>query len=259
MLTLYFSGTGNTKYIAEKFSETIQADCFSIEEEADFQGLITRTDTIIFCYPVYGSCVPLIMREFVIKHKLYLHGKKIIILCTQNLFSGDGARVFTDLLTGLDYHVIYAEHFNMPNNICNLFFYPLSNEKKINNYVIKAEKKIKKTCENIKNGITIRRGFNIFSKYLGFFTQRIYFVRFEPKAKIDVRVDSDCTSCWLCIEICPMKNLENKENKVIPKGKCTLCYRCVNKCPGRAITVLRHEKVKKQYADIDNILTIRHE
>lgn len=51
-------------------------------------------------------------------------GKKIIIFCTQLLFSGDGARVFTDLLKSISYTVIYAKHFNMPNNICNFFLAP---------------------------------------------------------------------------------------------------------------------------------------
>ncbi len=62
MLTLYFSGTGNTKYIAEKFAENMQADCHSIEEEIDFASLISAADTIAICYPIYGSCVPEIKR-----------------------------------------------------------------------------------------------------------------------------------------------------------------------------------------------------
>ena len=32
MLMLYFSGTGNSKYIAEKFSEKTKSICYSIEE-----------------------------------------------------------------------------------------------------------------------------------------------------------------------------------------------------------------------------------
>jgi ferredoxin len=250
MLTLYFSGTGNTKYIAEHFSKMVQADCHSIEEEVDFQELIAGAGTITFCYPVYGSCVPLIMREFVAKYKSYLNDKKIIIFCTQNLFSGDGARIFTELLRDIDYDVIYAEHFNMPNNICNLFFYPLSKKESIKKYIVKADKKINKACENINNGIIERRGFNVFSKYLGFIAQRSYFAKIEQAAKEDVKINSDCVSCLLCIKICPMKNLESKDNKVIQKGNCTLCYRCVNACPKKAMTVLWHGNVKKQYIGI---------
>ncbi|KAB3525917.1 EFR1 family ferrodoxin [Alkaliphilus serpentinus] len=251
MLTLYFSGTGNTKYIAESFSKLMRAQHYSIEESVDFGNKISSAETVCFCYPIYGSCVPLIMREFVTKYKYHLNGKKIIILTTQNLFSGDGARVFTELLRDIDYRVIYAEHFNMPSNICNLFFYPMSNKEKIEKYVINADKKTYKICINIKKGIIKRRGFNVFSRYLGLIAQRVYFYKIEEKAKKDVRINSDCNSCLLCTRICPMNNLETKDNKVIQNGQCTLCYRCVNACPRKAITVLRHEKVKKQYIGIN--------
>ena len=70
MLTLYFSGTGNTKYVAELFSRKMSARCFSVEDDADFSVEIKAHETIAFCYPIYGSRVPLIMRLFTHKHML---------------------------------------------------------------------------------------------------------------------------------------------------------------------------------------------
>ena len=96
-LTLYFSATGNTKFIAEMFSSQMGAYCLSIDDEVDFASFIKANDTIAFCYPIYGSRVPRILREFVIKYMADLTGKKIIVFVTQVLFSGDGARVFTDM------------------------------------------------------------------------------------------------------------------------------------------------------------------
>lgn len=251
MLTLYFSGTGNSKFIAEKFSKIMDSQCHSIEENVDFQNLICTNDTIAICYPIYGSCVPFIMREFVEMHKKHLNGKKIIILCTQLLFSGDGSRVFTDQLKDINYTVTYAEHFNMPNNICNFFLFPIANREKTKRYFINAEKKLNKTCENIKNGIVVKRGFNILSKLLGLLTQRIYFISYEDKAKRNVKINADCTVCTKCVKVCPMKNLKLVDNKIEQNGKCTLCYRCVNICPQKAITVLIHSKVRKQYRGVE--------
>ena len=68
MIVFYFSGTGNTKYIAELFSHKTSTECLSIEESADFPALMLAHDTIVICYPIYGSRVPLIMREFVAEH-----------------------------------------------------------------------------------------------------------------------------------------------------------------------------------------------
>ena len=255
MITFYFSGTGNSKYIARYFSEAMECRCYSIEEGVDFINLMSAHDAIAFCYPIYGSCVPLIMREFVARYRTYLNGKKLIILCTQLVFSGDGARAFTDLLKGINYRVIYAEHFNMPNNICNFALFPLANKQKLKKYVANAECKIDKACENIKNEIIRKRGFNIFSKCLGLFSQRFYFSIVERKAQNDVRINSDCIVCSKCVRICPTKNLKLINNKIEQKGHCTLCYRCVNMCPQKAISVLFHGKVTKQYEGVNSVMT----
>ena len=135
MLMLYFSGTGNSKYIANLFSKKVNAKCYSIEENIDFKKEIKRHNTIAFCYPIYASNVPRIMREFVSKYVEELKDKKLIIFCTQLFFSGDGARVFTDLLPKGYGEVIYAEHFNMPNNICNIKIFPIKNGEETKKYI----------------------------------------------------------------------------------------------------------------------------
>jgi len=267
MLTIYFSGTGNTKHIAELFSQKMEAKCLSIEANADFQAEIKGHDTIAFCYPIYGSRVPRIMREFVAKHMTALTGKKLVILVTQLLFSGDGARVFTDMFRAGTIEVIYAEHFNMPNNISNIPLLKRPDEKKIRRYLGKAEAKIAKICWNIKNGIVVKRGFSRFSRALGYVQGRIWQgdsrenhgnnnaskSTIELKAKSGVKVDKDCTLCGLCVSICPMKNLETFQDAITQKNNCTVCYRCVNLCPHKAITVtMFHVKPKWQYQGVNH-------
>lgn len=257
MLVLYFSGTGNSKYIAESFSQTMGALCYSIEEEVDFKEKLAEAQTVAVCYPIYGSCVPRIMRDFIVENCLAFEGKNLIIFSTQLMFSGDGARVFTDLLEGVSVNIRYAEHFNMPNNICNFFLFPIANQKKILRYVEKAEEKLRRSCHDIKNGVVRKRGFSSFSRYLGFYTQRAHFASLEKKAENDVRIALECNRCGKCVKICPMKNLALIDNKIEQKGQCTLCYRCVNQCPQKAITVFLHAKVKKQYGGIASLMTTK--
>ncbi|NMC57689.1 MAG: hypothetical protein GYA50_10760, partial [Eubacteriaceae bacterium] len=158
----YFSGTGNSKYIAQLFSENMNCKCINIENNTGFSDIINNSDTIAFCYPIYGSRPPRIMREFVIKHKNCLVGKKLIIFCTQMLFSGDGARSLTDSLKDIKYEIIYAEHFDMPNNINNFFLFPIYSENKNEKCYAKAREKIDKVCADISNGKIKKRGINIF-------------------------------------------------------------------------------------------------
>ena len=262
MLMLYFSGTGNSKYIAELFcsvmnthlpqtaSAGLPAQCCSIEEKLDFEQLISSHEIIGFCYPIYGSRVPRIMREFVGEYINFLKEKKVIIFCTQWIFSGDGARVFTDMFPHNFVKVIYAEHFLMPNNVNNLFILPLENDKKIKKYLVGAERKMQIVCSNIKSGMIKKRWFNVFSRFLGLF-QGVLMPKWEKKALDLVKVYDDCTQCGLCVSICPMRNFENRNGKIITKSNCTICYRCINKCPQKAIAVFLKAKVKKQYKGLN--------
>ncbi|MCL2361999.1 MAG: EFR1 family ferrodoxin [Defluviitaleaceae bacterium] len=267
MLTLYFSATGNSKFIAELFSRKMDSKCLSIEDDVNFTEKIKAHNIIAFCYPIYASRIPRIMREFVAKHMNELAGKKIIIFATQVAFSGDGSRVFTDMFWDATIDVIYAEHFKMPSNVGNV---PLwrPNKKKIQRYITKAEAKMVRVCQDIKSGIVKKRGFTRFSQIIG----KIQGVAWQGDSKEDtnnrnksgfnidkrrfsvekmrendVRIRKNCTVCNICVKVCPMKNLENTGNEVKQKGNCTLCYRCVNMCPERAITVLFHRRPGWQY------------
>jgi len=80
MVMLYFSGTGNSKYISELFCkytsiESRSIKSYSIEEDLNFNQIIGSVDTLGFCYPVYGSRPPRIMREFAVRHTEVLKKK----------------------------------------------------------------------------------------------------------------------------------------------------------------------------------------
>lgn len=249
MLVLYFSGTGNSEYIAKEFAAKTGADCHSIEENTDFTALLNASDTAAVCYPVYGSCVPRIMRSFAEKHSAALKKKKLIIFCTQMMFSGDGARAFARLLPGCDNRVIYAEHFNMPNNISNFWLFPVRDGERIRKQRA-ADKKLERVCRDIQNGVIKRRGWGGFSALLGKL-QNTAWPRIEEKHKSSFTADGDCNLCGLCARRCPAGNLELCKNGVAQKDNCILCYRCVNLCPQKAATVMLHVKPKRQYGGIE--------
>ena len=246
MVILYFSGTGNSKFIAELFCRKIKCKCHSIEESQNFGTLIASEEVIAFCYPVYGSRVPRIMREFAGKYMDLLQNKKVIIFCTQMIFSGDGARAFTYIFPQNFFKVIYAEHFFMPNNVSNLFITPLASERKIKKYIIQAEEKMQVVCSNISSGIIKKRGFNPVSRILGL-PQGIIMPLIEKITSGSIRIHKTCIQCRLCVSMCPMKNLDFQNGNIIHTSNCIICYRCINRCPQKAITVFINARAKKQY------------
>ena len=242
MTMFYFSGTGNSKYIAESFCKIMGAECHSIEENTDFRQLIESTKIIGFCYPIYFSRVPRIMREFANKYMESLKGKRLIIFCTQQILSGDGARALTDLFEKGHMEVIYAEHFFMPSNT-----FPITtNTAKIKKSFAKSRQKLQTVCRNIKSGKVRKRGFNVVGRALGLI-QAPLALPIERKANNSIRIADSCTNCGFCVSVCPMNNLISVNGVITHNHNCTVCYRCVNGCPHKAITVVFHGKVKKQY------------
>jgi len=253
MLTLYFSGTGNTKYIAERFAEKMEAKCLSIEDKADFAVEIATQDTIVLCYPIYGSRAPLIMRRFVAEHMTDLKGKKLIIFATQVFFSGDGARSLLDLLPAGHVEVIYAAHIYMPNNVSNLWpALRKQSRRKIKRYLARAETKLERICTNIRAGRVRRRGFSKFSRAIGRLQGGPWLRAGEIWMGRKIIVyDDACTRCGFCVHFCPMQNLEEQDGKIVHKNNCAVCYRCVNFCPERAITIFFRQRPKWQHQGVE--------
>jgi len=240
MLILYFSGTGNSRYIAERFGEKLGGVCHCIEEDLDFVALINAHDQIAVCYPIYGSRVPRIMREFAVRHTDAFKGKQLIIFATQLLFSGDGARVFTDLFPKHHVQVIYSTHFLMPNNVCNFSFLWQTSPRRTKNMLAQAEKKLTQACDDLQADRVKLRGFSGFSRFLGNMQGKAW-PKIEARAQRDLRCHANCNTCGLCVQICPMQNLEILHGKLTHHNNCTLCFRCINACPKQAITIMFHK------------------
>ena len=103
---------------------------------------------IIFAYPIYYSNLPKIVRDFIVENKNLWKGKRIFIICTMGLFSGDGAGVSARLFRQYSADIIGGIHVIMPDCICDvrlLKFSPARNRKIID----KADFRLKTATINL--------------------------------------------------------------------------------------------------------------
>ncbi|MBU9727415.1 EFR1 family ferrodoxin [Diplocloster modestus] len=246
MLGVYFSGTGNTRYCMEKFMELADHDAEILPlEDLHTVEKIKSQDTVVLGYPIYYSNLPMIVRKFIIQNRSIWKNKKIFLIATMGMFSGDGAGLAARLLKKYGAEVVGGIHLQMPDCISDVRALKKPLEK--NQLIIKrAEGKIAKAAEKMKNGRPSREGLGFFSHLAGLFGQRLYFYNKTVKGVNLLKIRSErCVGCGKCEELCPMKNITVVEGKAVPGGNCSMCYRCVNHCPNQALTILGDDIIEQ--------------
>ncbi|PBG39592.1 iron-sulfur protein [Clostridioides difficile] len=246
MIGIYFSGTGNSRYCVEKFLQEydITANSYYIEDNELLQH-INNHENIIFSYPVQYSNVPKILKDFIINHSTLWNGKRVFIIATMALFSGDGSGVLARILKKYGAITVGGLHVKMPDSIGDekVLKHSLEYNRKL---VIKAEKKVTKAAKKLKHGSPPKEGLGFLSHIVGLFGQRLYFINktnmYTDKLKINTE---ECIVCGKCVNLCPMKNLVIKNCMIVANGQCTMCYRCVNNCAKKAITLLGKKVVEQ--------------
>lgn len=252
MIGIYFSGTGNSKYCVDRFLEEYNGSrlAFSIEQD-DAAIHIKNNEEIVIGYPVQFSNIPKILHDYIITNQQLWAGKRIFIIATMGLFSGDGAGILARLLKKYGAVIIGGLHLKMPDNISDEKALKRSYEKNLK-LVRNAETKICRAVIQSKNGKPPQEGLGIWYHIAGLFGQRLYFYNKTRHYTDKIKINSGkCIGCGLCEKLCPMKNIKLVNDTAVSGNKCTMCYRCINKCPNQAITLLG-KKVIEQH-DIDKL------
>lgn len=175
MVGIYFSGTGNFRYAAEMFCNEYDeaAKAFSIEDDNTIDA-VKNDEMLVFAYPVQYSTVPKILRDLIIENRELWKNKKVFVITTMGLFSGDGAGILGRLLQQYGAEIIGGLHLKMPDSIGDekVLKRPLEKNKKI---VKRAEQKISKAVQFLKSGKPTQKGIGILYRMASFFGQRLYF------------------------------------------------------------------------------------
>lgn len=239
MVGIYFSGTGNTRYCIERFVHQIDADamCIGIEHQSAIQAIV-QSDFVVLAYPIYFSNLPKIMRDFLEKNHSIFFEKKVFIIATMGLFSGDGAGCAARLLKKYGTEIIGGLHIKMPDCIGDEKL--LKKTKEENRAIVKqGDEKIEKAVQALKSGKAPREGTSFLYHMAGLFGQRLWFYNKTKHYSDKLKISSEkCVGCGVCTKLCPMGNLSVKNQIATHHNQCTMCYRCISNCPHQAITLL---------------------
>jgi ferredoxin len=252
----YFTGTGNTLYLATLFAEKTGGHLIPITKVWKEPRITLNADTLALFYPVYYTDVPAIVKDF---------AKKLPDLSTTYCIAfGNYGGAATVSRMNLQQYIeekngtlsaFYGIH--MPQNT---FLKAWENNKKI---IKKSEKMIDKAVKHLetkKKGKFFSNNFmeSVMSPfYKPFISLSIKFHQkitgmpdcFDMSTLIrhadrNFSLQDNCNGCATCEKICPVGNIKMKNKKPEWQHHCENCLACYHYCPQKAI---RSTIVRKPY------------
>lgn len=237
-MIIYFSGTGNSKYVAERLAKEFKDRILSIEEafseinlsDGEFLGIVS---------PVYWWQVPPIMIDFLeklnIKNSAYT-----FFVATCGGSSGFCGTDMKRILKSKGIALSAAFSVKMPDTWTPIF--DLSDVEKVTKINRLAENHIERLIVDIKNR---RRGNRTKGRFPYIFHYVMDILLEKSRMTKNFYVEDSCISCGDCAKKCPMGAIKIIDGKPVwVKEKCTLCLRCLHYCPKFSI---QYGKGKTKY------------
>jgi len=243
IVIFYFSGTGNTKWVVNKFKE-LDTDnltrIYSIEEKIDdLKMVIEENDMLGFAYPIYAASMPAIMKRFFIKVNGIIkdndYSKDIFFMSTAGYADTFGPYAPVKIINSKNLNLKGYASIKILNNVSTpkSKFNPASKEKLIERLKM-AEIKIKKIVDDL----TANKKYIDLGLYLVSGVMRKTLRNALKDGYKSFSVDDNlCIKCMKCVDECPTKSIEYRDGKFKFLPKCTMCHRCYNFCPQYAILI----------------------
>lgn len=239
IVIFYFSGTGNTKKIADLYKTSFEdggaeVTMFDLMSE-DAKSVDTAGyDLIGFGYPVHSFNAPANVLAFAKGLKKFPESKRAFIFKS----SGEPVRMsdvsslkLIKILKKRNIKVTNEYQYVMPYNM----IFRHTDEAAYRMWSV-AQKVAPIDCREILSG-TPRLPKRVFMGGFLAWVMRIehWGARFNGRF---YKVNSDCVKCGLCVKTCPANNIKiTEKGKVKFGGKCLMCVRCSFNCPKNAIKI----------------------
>lgn len=236
-MIFYFTGTGNSLWVAKTLEKAFNEPLISIaeslqQENKEISFTLREDEKIFFVYPVHSWGPAVLVTKFISRLKLERYtNQPIYSICT----CGDECGYTTDILQkhlnkkGL---TLTASHsIQMPNNYILMKGFDVDTKEVENKKLQQAPETMDSIIHQIDKEI-YHTGSKPFLK-----SRFVYplFTTFAVGHNSFHAMKDICTSCGLCAHICPTGSITMEEGTPEWNNTCVQCTACIHRCPARAI------------------------
>jgi formate hydrogenlyase subunit 6/NADH:ubiquinone oxidoreductase subunit I/flavodoxin len=245
----YFSGTGNTAFVAREFQENykkakIDVDIFSLDKQETVSSQ-SKYDFLMLGFPVYAFYPPEVVIDFVKKLPV-VKEKPVILFSTGGASAGASFNVLEQILKKKNYDVISNFFYVVPSNDSFLFNKNTQTKEQIDLIINSTQERVKQDFDILIAGKSQFKKANVFLSIISQIAKFVFFKILHKNNRRWYWERDACNYCGLCEKVCPTKNItvKKEKGKVIWGNNCMFCTRCYNFCPQKAIHFKSLKKTK---------------
>lgn len=248
-MIFYFSGTGNSEYVARLLGERTKEEVINIADcvnKSRYFFQLKKGERLGFVYPVYFWGLPSIVKEFIKETTFAKYGKHFVYsVATCGVMTGSADEDLSKLLKVKKVGLNATFGIRMVDNYTVVF--NVKNEEKNNNKNQKAQDTISDMLFLVDNKIG-----GYYNHIRGFWpASPIAHASYNlTRRTVLFKASKDCVSCGKCVKGCPSKAITLENGKPVwTKKKCTMCLSCLHHCPVNAISYGPTTKHNGQYVN----------
>ena len=246
-MVLYFSATGNTRFIAEELARRLNDDCVDLLprfKSGDHTPLHSDRPFII-CAPVYVCEMPRFMSQY-LKQQEFTGSREVYFIFTSGGYCGCSGVLAKSMFRRKG--MLYRGHaeFKMPRNYVASDAYDMLTPEETEARIRSAWQQLDPVAD------TIRTGGKLTARHV-FLFETLITVPFNPvwcKLKLtakDFSATDKCIGCGKCVKECPLNNISLRDGKPVWGNECTHCMACICSCPVEAIEYGNITQNKEKY------------
>lgn len=244
-MILYFSGTGNSKYVALRMADALNEPLCSLNDhiKANNTAPVETGGRLIIVTPTYAWRIPRIVREWLLNTTLTgAEQAWFVMTCGSEI--GNAGKYNRALCQEKGLTCMGTAQLVMPENYIAMFDAPQAEEAR--QIVAKAEPDIDRAIAAIAAGAQFPPNRNnLYDRFMSGPVNPIFYSCFV-KAKAFTASDA-CVGCGQCAKRCPMNNITLQNGRPVWGGSCTHCMACICYCPTEAIEYGRKSSGKLRY------------
>ncbi|MCD7931236.1 MAG: EFR1 family ferrodoxin [Tannerellaceae bacterium] len=256
-MIFYFTGTGNSAWVATRLAESLPDERFSIsellhEKREQYAFPLKEEEKVIVVFPVHSWGPPSFVLSF-IKQLSFTNytSQPVYAVCTCGDDCGYTKQLFAAAVAKQGWYFRDCYSVTMPNNYILFPGFDVDTKE--------AEK------EKLQNALptvqlitgAIRTGTSADMYHQGtvpFLKSRVIHPLFNKYVvgKNSFYATGKCISCGLCKNVCPTGTISMQEGLPQWNDTCIQCLACIHRCPQRAIEYGKRTLRKGRYQHPDN-------